>query len=214
MSMTPSAGTVLWLIRHPETEQSARGVCYGSLDVPLSPAGMRQAEEIAQALASERFDAIYSSPKQRCMEVANKIASGRGCLVQSFDALRELHFGAFEGLSYGEIARRYPERYHDWMGRPTETQFPDGECFSQLSARVMNITHTLLRQHEGGSIVFITHGGPIRIIVADALGLPIPNIFRIGQRQGAVNRIRYLEGSAVVELLNSSMSDLPRMGGK
>jgi alpha-ribazole phosphatase len=198
--------TVLWLIRHPEPEQSAQGVCYGSLDVRLSPAGMQQAEAIAQALASQHLDAICSSPSQRCMDTASKIASGRSCVVQTIDALRELHFGAFEGRSYDEIAALYPELYRDWMERPTETQFPGGETFSQISERVIGITHTLLAQHQGWSIVFVTHGGPIRIILADALGLPMRNIFRIGQRHGAVNRIRYSEGNAVVELMNSRFS--------
>ena len=199
--------TVLWLIRHPEPEQSARGLCYGSLDVPLSAAGWRQAGAIAQALASQHFDAICSSPSQRCMDTANKIAAGSSCMVQSIDALRELHFGAFEGGFYTEIARCYPELYRDWMERPTETRFPGGETFVQMCERVTGITHTLLARYEGRNIVFITHGGPIRVILAHALGLPMRNIFRIGQRYGAVNRIRYLEGTAVVELMNSSFTN-------
>jgi alpha-ribazole phosphatase len=199
--------TVLWLIRHPEPAQSVRGVCYGSLDVPLSAMGMRQADEIAQALESQHFDMICSSPSQRCMHTASKIAWGRPCAVQPIDAIRELHFGAFEGRSYAEIAAHDPELYCNWMERPTETQFPSGETFSQMSERVIGMTHTLLAQHEGRSIVFITHGGPIRVIIADALGLPMRNIFRIGQRHGAVNRILYWKGSAVVDLMNASFSN-------
>lgn len=200
--------TVLWLIRHPEPEESSRDVCYGSLDVPLSVAGMKQAGAIAEILASQRLDAIFSSPSQRCMDTANKIAAGRSCAVQPIDALRELNFGAFEGRSYDEIAALYPKEYLNWMERPTETQFPSGENFSQVSERVIGITLTLLAQYGGSSIAFITHGGPIRIILADVLGLPMRNIFRIGQSHGAINRIRYSEGTAVVELLNSTFSSI------
>lgn len=196
--------TVLWLIRHPETHHPARSVCYGSLDVPLSEAGIQHAGAIAQALAGGRFDAIYTSPSQRCMHTAAKIASGRSCIAQPVDALRELNFGAFEGLSYDEISARSPDLYRDWMERPTETQFPGGEIFSQLSARVLGFTRTVLAQDAARNIVFVTHAGPIRAILADALGMSARNIFRIAQRYGAVNRIRYCEGVPVVELINGS----------
>jgi alpha-ribazole phosphatase len=201
--------TVLWLIRHPEPEQSAQGLCYGSLDVRLSPEGIQQADAIGQALADQRFDAIYSSPSLRCIEAAGRIAAGKCCAVQPLDAIRELNFGAFEGRSYDEIAARYPELYRDWMERPTDTQFPGGETFRQMSDRVMGITRTLLARHEGNNIIFITHGGPIRVILADVLGMPVRNIFRIGQRHGAVNRIRYSGGSSIVELMNYAVAVHP-----
>ena len=203
VTMSPSRReTDLWLIRHPEPEQSAQGVCYGSLDVRLSPEGMQQSGAIAQALASHVFDAIYSSPSMRCTEVAARIAVGRPCEVQPVTDLRELDFGAFEGRSYDEIAALYPDLYRDWMERPTETQFPGGETFSQMCERVLGATRTLLARHEGQNIVFVTHGGAIRIILAEALGLPMANIFRIGQRYGAINCIRYSNCGAVVELMN------------
>jgi alpha-ribazole phosphatase len=195
--------TILWLVRHAEPEEAARGVCYGSLNVGLSPKGMKQAESIAAALAGRPFDAIYTSPSRRCMDTARRIAAGRTCAMEVIDALRELNFGEFEGLTYDEIGARYPDLYRQGMERPTETQFPGGESFAQMSDRVMTVTRQVLARHRGGAILFVTHGGGIRIILAEALGLSAPHIFRIGQRYGAVNRIRYSEGTAVVDLMNA-----------
>jgi alpha-ribazole phosphatase len=203
MAASAHAETVLWLIRHPEPTASAQGHCYGSLDVPLSPDGIRQAYSIAATLAGEAFAAIYTSPRQRCADAARIIAAGRSCRVEIVDALRELDFGAFEGRSYDEIAALYPDRYVQWMDRPTEAQFLRGESFSQMSDRVIGAARDLRAGHPGESIAFVTHGGAIRIILAHALEMSPKNIFRIGQRYGAINRIRYFKEVPVVELMNS-----------
>ncbi len=206
-SAAANSETVLWLIRHPDPEPSAHGLCYGSLDVALSPEGARQADAIARTLMNEPLAAIYTSPRQRCTDTARILAAARNCTVEIVDALRELNFGAFEGRSYDDIAALYPDLYRQWMERPTETQFPEGESFRQMSDRVLAIARELRARHCGDSIdsiALVTHGGPIRIILADALGMPPANIFRIAQRYGAINRIRYSRETLTVEMLNSS----------
>lgn len=197
------AQTMLWLIRHPEPDASAHGLCYGSMDVALSAGGVRQAELIAERLRDEHFEAIYTSPKQRCSAAARMLAAGRRCPITTVDALRELDFGAFEGLSYDDIAARYPAVYRHWMEDPTVTEFPDGEAFCQMSARVLEATRALLDRHSAQSIALVTHGGPIRVILADALGMPLANIFRIEQRYGAINRVRYSGGVPTIEWMNA-----------
>src|SRR3974390_2936587 len=114
-----------------------------------------------------------------------------------------MDFGSFEGRSYDEIAALYPDLYRQWMVHPTETQFPGGENFNQMSMRVLEATRLLVKRHCGESIAVLTHGGAIRIILADALDMPSRNIFRIGQGYGALNLIRYVESFPIVELINS-----------
>jgi alpha-ribazole phosphatase len=203
--MTDAANreTVLWLLRHPEPEASARGRCYGSLDVALSPDGIRQARSVADRLAQEIFTAIYTSPRQRCTQAAQILAAGRTCPVETMAALRELDFGEFEGRTYDEIAATYPDLYQQWMERPTETQFPGGESFLDMRTRVIAATRELRSRHTGQSIALVTHGGVIRIILADSLGVDTANIFRIGQRHGAINAIRYFDQTPMVDLVNA-----------
>lgn len=129
MTGSSNSETVLWLLRHPEPEAEAHGRCYGSLDVALSPNGIRQAHAVANALARESLAAIFTSPRQRCTEAARILAVGRECSVEIVGALRELNFGEFEGRSFDEIAATHPELYRQWMEHPTETQFPGGESF-------------------------------------------------------------------------------------
>ena len=202
MSHPTNGETVLWLIRHPEPDESVRGICYGSLDVPLSRKGIDQAECIASWLSKHNLDAIYTSPSQRCVETTRRIALGRSCSVEPVDALRELNFGDFEGRSYDEIAECYPELYREWMEHPTEVHFPNGESFQTIADRVAETTSELLARHPNHHIAFITHGGAIRIILADLLDIAAGHIFRIAQSYGAVNRVRYNGNNATVELMN------------
>jgi alpha-ribazole phosphatase len=195
--------TVLWLLRHPEPEAAARGRCYGSLDVALSDLGLRQAHSVAKTLATEPLAAIYSSPRKRCVQAASILATGRSCQVETVDALRELDFGEFEGRSYQEIAALYPDVYRNWMERPTETRFPGGEGFGEMCARVLDAARELRSRHAGQSIALVTHGGVTRILLADVLGMKLTNIFRIGQRYGAVNAVRYFGDTPMVKLVNA-----------
>jgi alpha-ribazole phosphatase len=195
--------TSLWLIRHPEPQEEARGRCCGTLDVTLSPEGLRQAQRVADKLREEAFAAIYASPRQRCQDAAKILARGRTGAPKTLDALREIDFGEFEGRSYDEIAASHPELYRQWMEHPTEVQFPGGESFHQMRERVVETAEMLRRRHDGEAIALVTHGGVIRILIADALSIPAANIFRIAQWYSATNLIRYQEGVPSVELVNS-----------
>jgi alpha-ribazole phosphatase len=201
-----SDSTVLWLVRHPEPEESARGRCYGTLDVGLSPEGLRDAEVLAEALAEEPFAAVYTSPRTRCTYPAGKIASKCGCPLEVVEGLRELDFGDFEGRTYDEVATLHPELYAQWMERPTELEFPGGESFAQMRTRVLATSAELRRRHAGQSILCVTHAGVIRTVVAEVLGLPAANMFRLAQDYGGLNIVRYHTGSASLELLNHTCS--------
>src|SRR5579863_7741192 len=141
--------TVLWLLRHPEPEAFASGRCYGSLDVALSPDGIRQAHSVADALVKRPLAAIYTSPRQRCTQAAQILAAGRTCPVETMVALRELDFGKFEGRTYDEIAAMFPDLYQRWMEGPTEMQFPGGESFLDMRTRVISATRELRSRHTG-----------------------------------------------------------------
>ena len=194
--------TSVWLLRHPEPDAVARGRCYGSLDLALSKDGMQQAHAVAKALAATPLAAIYTSPRQRCTQAASILALGRACSVKIVEDVRELDFGEFEGRTYDEIAARYPDVYRQWMERPTKTHFPGGECFGDMCVRVVESVRRLRARHDGDSIAIVAHGGVNRIILADALGMDMAHIFRIGQRYGALNRVRYFGDDPVVELIN------------
>ena len=190
------------LVRHGEAEGSVRGRCCGSLDPPLSDDGrrqMRQASRLVQRLAAV---AIYASPRQRALDSARTLEMGAPLIID--ERLCEIDFGLLEGLTYNEVADRYPDVWRLWMQAPVEVAFPEGERFDAFSARVDLAVAELTARHRGDGIVIVAHGGVNRLILARALGLEPRHMFRLQQTCGAVSIIDYYDDQAVVQVMNAT----------
>jgi alpha-ribazole phosphatase len=195
--------TRIWIIRHGEPCPESSGRCYGHLDIELSPMGRTQLQAVAGELSREPISAIYSSPRRRALESAAILSEPSRCPITTEERFREIDFGDFEGKLYDDIAQGYPEIYRQWMERPAETQFPNGESFVQTQARVLEAAHELYARHRGDTIAIVSHGGVNRILLAAALGVSNANIFRIAQRYAARNLLTLIGDYPSVELMNA-----------
>lgn len=193
----------LILVRHAETELSARGRCYGSLDVGLSPLGRAQCVALEASLAEEPVAAVVSSPRVRALETAGAIARPHGLEVGVENDLRELDFGDLEGRTYDEIAARLPELYAAWMTTPTKVRFPGGESYADLKARALAAVERLRASHAGAAVVAVTHGGVVRAVVSEALGMPAEHIFRLAVDPASLTVVEWLQGEPLVRCVNS-----------
>src|SRR5262249_34499435 len=146
--------------------------------------------------------AVYASPLCRALETARILAAPHEASVETMPGLAEIHFGDFEGLSYDEIQARFPGIYQQWMDQPTAVCFPNGEDFQKLRRRALARLSSILTRHAGQSVAVVTHAGVVRILLADALGIPDSHIFRLAQDYAAVNRIDYGHHVPVVKLIN------------
>jgi alpha-ribazole phosphatase len=191
------------LVRHGEPVASARGRCYGRLDVDLSTRGRRQMRRVARLLESAPLAAVYCSPRRRAREGAQIIAAPHGLTPRPEERLREIDFGSLEGLTYDQVAERFPEVYKAWMERPTEVEFPGGESLSTMRLRVVAAARELVGRHKGHTIVVVSHGGVGRILLAEALSLNARHLFRMEQSYGAVSVIDYYGDAPLVRLLNA-----------
>jgi alpha-ribazole phosphatase/probable phosphoglycerate mutase len=194
----------LFLVRHAEAEESARGRCYGSLDVGLSAKGRSQCVELARAFASEPIAAVVSSPRIRAVETAAAIAESHGLEVCVVPDLRELDFGELEGRTYDEIAASLPELYAAWMTKPTEVRFPGGESYADLHVRSLAAVSRLRTAEEGQTVVAVTHGGVVRAVLSDVLGMPTERIFRLAVDPASITTIEWLGEEPNVRRVNSS----------
>ena len=192
----------LILIRHAESEMSGRYL--GRTDPPLSDRGRAQAQALARRLAGERLVALYSSPLKRALDTAQAIAAPHGLEVSRVADLAELDFGAWDGLSYGEIERRDAERLARWLGDPATIHPPGGETLAHMSRRVVAATQAIVAAHPHGTVALVSHGGPIRALVGHALGLPLEAHWRLQQDVAAITRLDWYEREAVLSLLNDT----------
>jgi broad specificity phosphatase PhoE len=102
-----------------------------------------------------------------------------------------------------EIKQRYPDEYALWRSDLLNYRPPGGECLHDVRGRVLPVFKRLVAGHPGREIAMLLHGGVNRVILADAFGMDMMNLFRIDQAFGALNIIDYHEdGMAVVRLVN------------
>jgi alpha-ribazole phosphatase len=195
--------TRLLLVRHGETDVSMRGRCFGRLDVGLSEEGRRQADALGAALRKVRLAAVCSSPLVRALDTAEAIARPHGLRPLALDALGELDFGEVEGLTYDGIRAERPGLYREWMESPATVRFPGGESFADLRARVVPAVSEIVERHRGDVVAVVAHGGVVRVVLADALGLEDGAAFRLGLACGGLSVVDRPPGTAVVPLVNA-----------
>jgi len=200
----------LILVRHAEPAESARGRCYGRLDLELSDRGRMQSERLATQLSAEPVAAVISSPRLRAFDTARAIAERHGLEVRVVDPLRELDFGELEGCTYDEIAATRPELYAQWMRTPTAVRFPGGESFDDLRRRVAGAVSRLREAYDGRLVLAVTHGGVVRAVLVDALGIPAERIFRLAVDTASLTRIEWIEDVPIVRSVNVGPSSMFR----
>jgi alpha-ribazole phosphatase len=182
----------LILIRHGETDYSlARRYC-GFSDPPLNDEGIQQSRQLAVRLKGMRIDKIYSSDLARARQTA-EIVFPKDAIEPVAD-WREMNFGLFEGLTHEQIIHRYATLYRHWVDDPARVEPPEGEGLRDFSKRVREGISAVVSQHGGTTVAVVTHGGPIRIALCDALQLGLPMFWQVQQALGAWNAIDYAEG--------------------
>jgi 2,3-bisphosphoglycerate-dependent phosphoglycerate mutase len=167
--------TEILLIRHGETAWNAIRRLQGHLDISLNAEGLRQADALARAIEGEMLDAVYASDLLRARQTAQAIAQPRGLEVRLDRGLRERCYGAFEGMLYSEIGRRYPEAHAAWMARDIDARFPPGvhvaETMREFAQRTVNAILRIVAEGGHRKIAVVCHGGVLECAYRAALGM-------------------------------------------
>jgi alpha-ribazole phosphatase len=202
---TPAA-TRLYLVRHGRVADGHTDRYHGNDDIGLSPAGEQQLTDLSRYLKSVPFAAVYATPLRRTQDGAARLCTGRDIEPRVIPEFREIHFGVWEGLTFSEISERYPEELSARIRDIENFRIPEGESLQQVRDRVMPRLKTLLAQHPGQSLALVAHAGVNRVILCDALSLPLENIFRLDQNYGCLNIIDYFPDFTMVRLLNGGVN--------
>lgn len=165
----------LILIRHGESVANQMGVVQGHFDSPLNAQGKAQAQALAEALAHERFDAVYASDLARARETGMAVAERLG-LPLSVDArIREIDVGVFSGLSWQAIAERYPEEHRRFVDSGNWALVPRAEGEEATRERIDSFLAELKERHPGGRVAIAAHGAILRRMIHVLLDIPFPS---------------------------------------
>ena len=204
VEQAPRSGcTRLYLVRHGQVEGFEQHRYNGQADVPLTDLGWQQYRSLQCRLKDRPLAAVYSSDLQRCLEGARLLAEPHGLEPVPLPALRELHIGRWQGISWQELQQCFPRQWEERLKDIVNYRVPDGENLLDLSQRVLPALKSLLAAHARQEVLVVGHGAVNRVILLDAVGASLQSAFRIEQAYGCLNIIDYLEdGTSTVQLLN------------
>jgi probable phosphoglycerate mutase len=196
------------LLRHGETPLTPQKRFSGSggTDPSLSDAGREQARRVAESLARRgTIQAIVASPLARTQETAGIVAARLGLDVTIEDGLRETDFGAWEGLSFGEVRERHPDDLNAWLADPEAHPTGGGESFAETAVRMEATREKLVGAYAGRTVLLVTHVTPIKTLVRLALGAPPESLFRMELSAASLSAVAYYaDGNASVRLFNDT----------
>ncbi|MFC8359616.1 bifunctional RNase H/acid phosphatase [Streptomyces griseorubiginosus] len=196
------------LLRHGETPLTPQKRFSGSggTDPALSDIGREQAERAAEALARRgTIQHILASPLTRTRQTAAAVAERLGIEVTVEDGLIETDFGAWEGLTFGEVRERYPDDLTKWLADPEAEPTGGGESFAATATRIAATRDKLVAAYAGRTVLLVTHVTPIKTFVRLALGAPPESLFRMELSAASLSAVAYYaDGNASVRLLNDT----------
>ena len=202
-SLTP---TRLYLLRHGQVADGHTNRYHGNNDIELSPQGIRQLEEAGAQLQDVELAGVYASDLTRAVQGAEIICRGRKIKPRTLPEFREIHFGVWEGLSFQEIMEQYPEDLQARFKDLPNFRIPGGESLMDLKARALPALQELIESHYEQAFLLVAHAGINRVILSEALGLNLQNLFRLDQNYGCLNIIDYFPDLAVVRLINGGVN--------
>lgn len=165
----------------------------GQLDTALDALGRWQAQQLAQALAHEPIDVIVTSDLSRAMQTAAPLAHAKKLRVRPERGLRERCFGVFEGFTYADIARHWPDDTARWRARDPSFAPARGESLAGFYERCVGVAQRLADEHAGRVIAWVTHGGVLDCLYRAAvrIALDAPRTWALDN--ASINRLLHVD---------------------
>jgi len=188
------------LLRHGECEGG--NIFRGSTDVQLTPAGFASMRASCDK-ANTAWQAIISSPLQRCVQFAKALSSARSLPMNVDRRLKEIGYGDWEGIAREKIRKTRHEEYKAWIGNPELNPPPGGESLQSVSQRLNALLEDTLSNHNNKSVLLVAHSGVIRILLSQLLKMPLQHAQQIEVPFASLTRIKIYEkqGSRQVKLV-------------
>ena len=156
----------LFLIRHALPIRVDEGTTAGPADPELAPLGHRQSAALAEWLAVEQLDAVWSSPMRRARQTAAPLADRLGLPIHVDDGLAEFDRDAASYIPIEELKAANDPR---WMEVPEQPE--------HFRAVVVETIERIVGAHPGQRVAIVCHGGVINAYAAHVLDIDDPLFF-------------------------------------
>ena len=192
----------LYLLRHGQTAHSRENDFCGSLDAELTPDGVAMARCFAAAYKKVPWAAVYSSPKKRTLATAAPLCEAIGQTPQVRDGLREIAYGAWEGMNVETVDRDYHDDYIRWTADPAWYPPTGGETAVTIAGRVLPVIEEITAAYPNGNVLVVSHKATIRITLCSLLGIDVGRFrYRLGCPVGSVSVVEFSKHGPLLRAL-------------
>jgi len=192
--------TTFLLIRHGLTDAVGKTITGRLPGVHLNDSGRKQAEGLPARLGGWKIEAIASSPLERALETADPLARRLRLKVSVFDALSEVDFGGWSGMTLDQLNQLPEWRLYNTFR--SSTRAPGGELATEVQTRMAAVLTGLARQHPDQTVAVISHADAIRLALVHFLGMPIDLMHRVEIRPASLSVVRLAEWGPQVASIN------------
>lgn len=168
--------TRLLIVRHAESTLNEQNRIQGHKDSGLTFKGIYQSRRLAHKIKKIQIDKIYSSDLGRAYSTTLEIVRYTNLPVIRDPLLREIHLGAWEGMTPGEVDRLYDKGYQKWLKKPSGTKIPKGEPLARFKKRVTARVRAIAKANRGKTVLIVTHGGVITALLSNWLKADFDNL--------------------------------------
>lgn len=194
---------LLLLIRHGENDFVKTGKLPGHVPgIHLNENGQKQAQALGDALKDVPIKALYSSPLERALETAEPIGKARNLPVLQEPDLRDPDVGRWQGRSLRAL--RLMKSWKVVQNAPSRFQFPEGESFISVQARIITALENIVKKHNKPNhiVAVVFHADPIKLAISHFIGLPLDHFQRLACDPGSVSALYVSEMGAHLLKLN------------
>jgi broad specificity phosphatase PhoE len=199
--------TTLLLVRHGAT---AANLCRpytlqgAQPDSPLAPEGEAQARAASNILRTFPIASMYCSPLLRARQTAEIIAENKNVPFFIEPRLIEVDTGEWTGLTWDEIARRWPVESRAFHDDAERHGYLGGENLAEVRARVLPAIEEMIASHAAETILVVCHGVVNRVLLAHWLDIPLRFARKLPQDNAGISVIDFVEGKAKVRTVNQA----------
>lgn len=162
------------VVRHGFSQSNLDGTFTGHLDAPLTDLGLKQGELVSDYIYKNyKIDAIYSSDLSRAVNTIKPLAESLNMQIKTTKNLREIYGGVWEGKTIAKIKEMYASDYEKWHTYADDMCPTEGESMREVMQRSKNALLDIARENQGKTVVVATHGGLIKALQGELMGLKV-----------------------------------------
>jgi probable phosphoglycerate mutase len=191
-------------LRHAQAENNTKRILAGRTEgVPLTKAGIEQAESIAKYLKPLNISAIYSSPIERASHTAEIIAKNNSLDYELDDRLTEIEMGRFTRMNYDDMFAKYGNIFLKFYENDPVIAEHEVETFPEVQRRVLDMVTHVVKKHKNENVIFVTHMDPIKSMLSIVMDLKPKTLFELIIANASLTIIKEQENKFSLSAINA-----------